>query len=63
MSHPFQPTTDPAALVDSLDAEAIRERLDVLERQAKALRVLLRAALARERNQGDKKQTEEVAHA
>jgi hypothetical protein len=36
------------ALLSTLDADAIQDRLDDLERQAKALRVLLRSARARE---------------
>jgi hypothetical protein len=43
---------DATALVDSLDAAAISARLDELDREAKALRVLLRAARARERAAG-----------
>lgn len=42
-------TTDPVELVDTLDADAIAARLDDLDRQSSALRVLLRAARARER--------------
>jgi hypothetical protein len=43
------PLTDAAAIVESLDVEAIRDRLDELDRQSRALRVLLRSALARQR--------------
>ena len=43
------PSTDPAAIVDALDPEAIRAQLADLDRRADALRVLLRAALARRR--------------
>ena len=39
--------TDPIAIVDSLDPDDIRERLRDLDRQADALRVLLRSAVAR----------------
>jgi hypothetical protein len=42
---------DPTALLDALDPEALRDRLHALEREARALRVLLRAALARQRHQ------------
>jgi hypothetical protein len=42
--------TDPAALVEQLDPEAIRDRLHELGRQARALRVLLRAALTRQKD-------------
>ena len=41
--------TDPKALVANLDAAAIRERLDRLDEEQRALRVLLRAAVARDR--------------
>jgi hypothetical protein len=37
-------STDPAALVRQLDADTIRNRLDDLDRERKALLVLLRAA-------------------
>jgi hypothetical protein len=40
---------DPAALIENLDAEAIRDRLAELDRQTRALRVLLRSAVARQR--------------
>jgi hypothetical protein len=40
---------DPVALVDQLEPDAIRTRLAELDRQSRALRVLLRAAVARER--------------
>lgn len=40
---PISPT-DPVALVRQLDAAAIRERLDSLDGERKALLVLLRAA-------------------
>jgi len=36
--------TDPVTLVRQLDADAIRERLDALDRERDALRVLLRVA-------------------
>jgi hypothetical protein len=36
---------DPVLLVNSLDPDAIRERLDALDRERGALMVLLRAAL------------------
>jgi hypothetical protein len=42
-------TTDPVLFLDQLQPDAIRERLVELERQSRALRVLLRAAVARER--------------
>jgi hypothetical protein len=37
----------PADLIDRLDPDAIRAELDDLDRRASALRILLRAALAR----------------
>ncbi|HEY7313306.1 MAG TPA: hypothetical protein VH643_28410 [Gemmataceae bacterium] len=42
-------TLNTAALVESLDAEAIRDQLAELDRQSRALRVLLRSAQARQR--------------
>ena len=42
-------TSDPLALLDQLDAAALRRRLDQLDRERSALMVLLRAARARER--------------
>ena len=40
---------DPVAMVDQLEPDVIRARLVELDRQSRALRVLLRAAVARER--------------
>ena len=42
--------TDPLIVLDSLDAIAIRRQLAELDSRARALRVLLRAAIARERH-------------
>jgi hypothetical protein len=42
-------TTDLGALLDQLDSRTIIDRLAALEREQRALRVLLRAARARER--------------
>jgi hypothetical protein len=42
-THP--PSTDAAALVRQLDPTTIRERIDTLDRERKALFVLLRAAV------------------
>jgi hypothetical protein len=42
-------TADLTTLVDDLDPDAIQAKLEDLGRQAKALRVLLRAARARSR--------------
>jgi hypothetical protein len=39
------PPTDAAALVAQLDPDAIRQRLDALDRERSALLVLLRAAI------------------
>jgi hypothetical protein len=44
--------TDPAKLLDNLDANAIQKRLDDMEREERALRVLLRSARARQRKGG-----------
>jgi hypothetical protein len=41
--------SDPVGLVDSLEPDVIRARINELDRQGRALRVLLRAAIARER--------------
>jgi hypothetical protein len=41
--------TDPRGVVSALNAAAISARLDELDSEAEALRVLLRAARARER--------------
>jgi hypothetical protein len=41
---------DPIAVIDSLDVDAIRGRLTDLRQQEDALRILLRAALARQRD-------------
>jgi hypothetical protein len=40
---------DPVAVLDQLDIDAIVERLQAIEREQNALRALLRAAKARER--------------
>jgi hypothetical protein len=45
------PATDPLAVVEALDPEAIRTELADLHRREAALRVLLRAAVARQRPQ------------
>jgi hypothetical protein len=42
-------TTDPVELLRSLDADALQARLERLQAEADALRVLLRSARARER--------------
>jgi hypothetical protein len=47
-----QLATDAVALIESLDARTIRARLAELDRQSRALRVLLRSALARQRKVG-----------
>jgi hypothetical protein len=43
--------TDPTLILEHLDAEAIARELEELRRREHALRVLLRAARARERRQ------------
>jgi hypothetical protein len=43
--------------VDSLEPDAIRTRIAELDRQSRALRVLLRAAVARERQDLRRRQT------
>lgn len=49
-------TTDALELVEHLDSEAIRRQLDELEQRREALRVLWRAARARERVQPDRRE-------
>jgi len=44
-------TTDPVLLVQQLDADTIRARLDAIDRERDALRLLYRAALAAQRRQ------------
>jgi hypothetical protein len=53
--------TDPVELVRQLDAEAIRHRLDTLDRERAALLVLLRAAQRASRH--DPAPAKEVTHA
>lgn len=45
-------TRTPIALIDTLDEGAILERLQEIDREAKALRVLLRAVRARQPRRG-----------
>jgi hypothetical protein len=47
--NPEPEITDPMALLRSLDVETIEARLDALNREQSALRVLLRSARARQR--------------
>jgi hypothetical protein len=54
--------TDPATLIEQLDAEAIRARLAEMDRQSRALRVLLRSAVARQRAASRRGQREEGRH-
>jgi hypothetical protein len=56
---------NPVALIQQLDADAIRERLDALDRERDALRVLLRAAQRAKRCGGSQttNASNEVAHA
>ena len=59
------PPPDPAAYLRELTAEAIWVRLNELEGEARALRVLLRSVRARERVTGrsvQKKTTPEAHH-
>jgi hypothetical protein len=42
-------TANPAALIETLEPDQIRYQIAELDRQQRALRVLLRAAVARER--------------
>jgi hypothetical protein len=57
-------TTPTADLIDSLDPEQIRAELADLDARREALRVLLRAAIARQRGRvGREAGGEEVAHA
>lgn len=54
---------DPAAMIEALDPETIRDHLIELDRQSRALRVLLRAAIARRRSTARRAQREEVGRA
>jgi hypothetical protein len=47
----FDPHDDPANVLEVLVPDQLRERLKVLDRQQRAVRILLRAAIAREKNQ------------
>jgi hypothetical protein len=47
-------TTDTLAIVERLDPDAIRSALADLDRRSQALRVLLRAAVARRRGQSSR---------
>lgn len=48
-------TADPVALIEHLEPDALRRQIAELDRQRRALVILLRAAVARERRgpQGD----------
>jgi hypothetical protein len=50
------PIAEPRRLIESLDSSAIRARLIELQSEQDALRVLLRAARARERAQARKRE-------
>jgi hypothetical protein len=57
---------DPVQLVDQLDPEQIAARIEELDRQCEALRVLLRAARARRWRRpsaSERKPEQEVQHA
>jgi hypothetical protein len=43
------PQTDAIALLEGLSVEQLRQRLNTLDAEARAVKVLLRAALARQR--------------
>jgi hypothetical protein len=45
------PDIDPTTLIESLNVEQLRAELRALDRRQSALRVLLRAALARRRDE------------
>jgi len=49
-------TPDPAAIIQALDSRAIRAQLDRIYADERALRVLLRAAIARERYEPDRRE-------
>jgi hypothetical protein len=46
---PPNPSADPLAVVESLDGDRIRAAMDELDERRRALSVLLRAAVVRER--------------
>jgi len=54
--------TNATELLAGLDPDAIRERLEEIEREACALRALLRAALARRRGQKPRPAESAAAH-
>jgi hypothetical protein len=56
-------TTDAAAFIDSLDPRQIRQELEELDRRSRALRVLLRSAVARQRVRHRRSRREGTAHA
>jgi hypothetical protein len=60
---PATDTTDPVALIDRLDAEAIRAELDQLYEREAALRAALKIARARERARRRPERRREAAHA
>jgi hypothetical protein len=47
--------SDPLRAIQSLDVEQLRERLDQLDGESSALRVLLRSALARQKVERQRK--------
>jgi hypothetical protein len=63
MSTASLPTADPIVLVQQLDADVIRERLEALDREREALLVLLRAALRMRRERAREPIRQEVASA
>jgi hypothetical protein len=52
-------TTNPIAILNELDPEAIQARIDDLGRQQDALRILLRAARARRKTLGKQTTSDE----
>jgi hypothetical protein len=54
-------SADPSALIESLDPELIVAQLQDLDRQGRALRLLLRAARARHRQREGRDQSVEVS--
>jgi hypothetical protein len=61
MSRAITTQTDAVALIQGLDADQIARRLEELDAEAQALRVLLRSARARERAR-TRRQLTEVSH-
>ena len=56
-------TIDPLKVLAELTPERIRERLQELDREVRALRILLRSALARQHAETRRTSPKEVDHA